>query len=288
MGWRGRLRAAASSLGIEGVLDRSRRWMLALDPRRLARAAAFRRLNRGAAADEIVLRPALRVRIDPRSREPFEHFCFRSPEMAAELDAFLGRAAAGGCLLDVGACHGVFSLAFVLGRPGARALAVEPSPPAFEILAGNVLKNAADRVELAQVALGGGTSTVRMRRSWHHLEALGEDQVEADAVTLPVRSLDDLCAERRFRPSLIKVDVEGFEHAVLLGARGVLERERPQLFLEIHPRRLAELGSSTREVIELLAERRYEPRALSGRRLSPRRLAARERVFRLLCTPLSG
>ena len=287
MGWRGRLRRAASSLGLEAALDRWRRRLLALDPRRLARAAAFRRLNRNTAAGEIALRPGLRMQIDARSREPFEHFCFRSPEMAAELDAFLGRTAAGDRLLDVGACHGIFSLAFVVGRPGARALAVEPTPPAFEILAENVAKNAADRVELAQAALGAGTGTVRMRRSWHHLEALGESQVEEDAVSVPVRSLDDLCAERWFHPSFVKIDVEGFEHAVLRGARGVLERERPTLFLEIHPRRLAELGSSTREVIDLLAERGYEPRSLGGSRLNPRRLAARERVFRLLCTPVS-
>jgi len=285
MRWKRLLRSIASACGLEGALDRAKR-LAAHDPRRLRRAAAFRRLNRGAAAEEIVLRPGFALRIDPRSREPFEHFCFRSPEMAAELDAFLRRMPGRRRLLDVGACHGIFSLAFVHGRPEARALAVEPSPIACEILAGNVARNAPANVEVVQAALGEGSGTIRMRRSWHHLEALGEGQEDDDAVTLPVVSVDDLCAGRGFRPDAVKIDVEGFEHAVLVGAREVLDRDRPVLSLEVHPERLAELGSSTRAVAELLAACRYRASALDGRPLDLGRLTAREGVFRILCLPL--
>lgn len=283
MRWKRRLRAIASGLGIEPAYDRARR-LLALDPRRLRRAAAFRRWNRGAADDEIVLRPGLRLRIDPRSREAFEHFCFRSFEMAQELDAFLRRMGGRHCLLDIGACHGIFSLAFVHGRPAARALAVEPSPLAFEILAGNAGRNGLANLGMAQTALGAGPGEIRMRPSWHHLEALGEGAPGEGAVAVPVRSPDDLCAELGFHPDLVKIDVEGFEHAVLRGARGLLARERPLLFLEIHPRRLAELGSSAAAVAALLEGCGY--RALGGGRSGWRGFASRDDVFRVVCAPL--
>jgi FkbM family methyltransferase len=274
---RRRLRAIASRLGLEPLYERAKR-LLALDPRRLRRAAAFRRWNRGAAGDEIVLRPGLRLRIDPRSRAPFEHFCFRSLEMAGELDAFVRQMRGRSRLLDVGACHGIFALAFVQGRPAARALAVEPSPTAFEILAGNAARNGLANVEPVQAALGAGPGSIRMRANWHHLEALGEGESDAGAIAVPVSSLDDLCAERRFRPDLVKIDVEGFEHAVLRGALGVLGRERPLLFLEVHPERLEELGSSAAEVAALLASLGY--RRLGGGRLD---WGSRGEVFRTVC-----
>jgi hypothetical protein len=38
---------------------------------------------------------------------------------------------------------------------------------------------------------------------------------------------------------LLKIDVEGYEGHVLAGARGLLARERPILFLELHPGAIA-------------------------------------------------
>ncbi len=286
--WKRRLRAIARSLGAEGLYERAKR-LMKLDPRRLRRRAAFRRGNRGAAADEIVLRPGLGLQIDPRSREPFEHFCFRSLDMAAELDAFVRHMGGRRRLLDVGACHGIFSLVFLHGRPEARALAVEPSPAAFEVLAANAARNGLANLATARAALGAGTGEIRMRPSWHHLEALGEGEDTEGAVAVPVRSLDDLCAELDFHPDLVKIDVEGFEHAVLRGAEGVLRRERPILFLEIHPQRLAELGSSAAAVAALLAGCGYRElgpaREPGSPRAARRGLAAAGDVCRVVCVP---
>src|SRR5262249_14987464 len=78
---RAQLRKVLTTLGWTGLYPlwhRLRGW----DPRRLSRAARFRRWNHAAGAGEIVLRPGLRLAIDPRSREPFEWFCFRSLEMS--------------------------------------------------------------------------------------------------------------------------------------------------------------------------------------------------------------
>ncbi len=282
--WKPRLRAAARRLGVERAYDGVKR-LAGLDPRRLRRESAFRRLNRGAAEDEIVLRPGLRLRIDPRSRDPFEQFCFRSLDMAAELDGFLARMRSCRRFVDVGACHGIFSLAFALGRPEARALAVEPSPEACEILAANAARNGLAHLTPVRAALGAAAGEIRMRPSWHHLEALGDGEEDAGAVAVPVRPLDELCAERGFEPDLMKIDVEGFEHAVLQGAAAVLTRSRPILFLEVHPARLAALGSSAAEVAAQLAG--YGYREIGGR--SRRRgLADEVDVCRVVCAPVEA
>jgi FkbM family methyltransferase len=260
----------------------------ALDPRRLHSRRRFRRLNRGAAADEMVLRPGLRLAVDPQAREPFEWFCFRSPEMVAELDAFLARAADRRRFLDVGACHGLFSLAFTQGRPGAEAVAVEPSPLAWEVLESNLRRNAGARVTPLQTAVGAAPGRLTMRYSWHHLEASPAAASDPEAVEIPLRTLDLLCAELGFQPDLVKIDVEGYELAVLRGARGVLEASRPLVFLEIHPARIVELGGSVRELSDLLAELGYRICGLEGAPMPPERLAALDSVSRFLCRPNDG
>ena len=246
----------------------------------------------------MVVRPGLRLRIDPRSREPFEWFCHRSLAMAHELDAFVREMASRQRFLDVGACHGIFSLAFAHERPAARVVAVEPSAIACSILAENLRLGGFDNVLARQVACGAARGTLRMRQTWHHLEALPAEQAGKVAaapgssvdgsggsmvVAMPMQSVDELCAELSFLPDLVKIDVEGYELAVLRGARAILGRHRPLVFLELHPQRLRELGGSVEEVGRLLADLGYDFHALNGSPLARREIAGREAVSRVLC-----
>jgi hypothetical protein len=55
-------------------------------------------------------------------------------------------------------------------------------------------------------------------------------------LAVEVTTLDRFWAEQGSGPvSVVKVDVEGFEHAVLAGARGLLEGGRPLVFFEVLP-----------------------------------------------------
>jgi len=271
------------------ALDRLR-GLRRFDPRRVWLLRRHRRWNRAAGPEEIVLRPGLVLRIAPGSREPFEWFCFRSPEMVRELDLFLAESR--GCLrlLDVGACHGLFALAFTCGGAERSALALEPSEVAFDILSANASLNCrptanGDRggaIEPLQVAAGDGGGTVAMRREWHHLKAVAADRNEEGAVLVPLTTLDRLCAEWDFVPDLIKIDVEGYEAAVLRGAEGLLREHRPKICLEVHPADLASLGESALDLYERLAALGYGCTDLSGRRLSRAAFRGGGAVFRTL------
>jgi FkbM family methyltransferase len=262
-----------------------------IDPRRLRLQRVHRRLNAGAVADEMVLRPGLRLTIDPQARESFEWFCFRSPEMVRELDGFLAQSAGCRRLLDVGACHGLFALAFTQGRPDAAALAIEPSPLAWEILEANVRSNPGARVTPVQTAVGAAPGVLRMSYSWHHLEAAPETAETAptagspEMLSIPLRTLDSLREERAFRPDVMKVDVEGYEIAVLRGAGRILSEDRPILFLEVHPQRIRELGGSLRELGDLLGGYGYRLFDLHGAPLDSRRFAGLDATARLYCAP---
>jgi len=248
------------------------------------RKRRFERLNRGLPPDSILLRPGLQLAIDPRARESFEWFCFRSPEMVAELDTFLAWSGRAHRFLDVGACHGIFSLAFARSQPHGTALAVEPSPLAFEILQSNIDRNGA-AITAVRSAVGAENGKVEMRFSWHHLEVCAEEPDGATVLSVPMRTLDDLCAERGFWPDLVKIDVEGYELPVLRGARRLLSETHPTLLLEIHPTRLQALGSSTAELFDLLAELGYGALTLGGVPLKLRAISSWESTRRVLCTP---
>lgn len=256
-----------------------------LAPRRIALRRRFLRLNRQAGEGWIVLRPSLRLAIDPRSREPFDWFCFRSPEMARELDEFLARAQDCRRLLDVGAFHGLFSLVFTQDRPEAEAVAVEPSPLAWDVLGVNIRLNPGVRVTPVCAAAGAAPGVLTMRYSWHHLEASPNAGEALGTLQVPLRTLDDLTAELGFQPDVVKVDVEGYELAVLRGAERILREDRPVLFLEVHPHRLRELGASTGEIASLLAVEGYRVFDLDGAPVTAARFMATDSVSRFRCEP---
>lgn len=251
-----------------------------LHPERLRRKRQHDRLQRRLPTERFALRPGLVVGLDPQSREAFEFFCFRSLEMARELDAFLAARGQYQRLLDVGALYGVFSLAFTAGRPEAGALAVDPSPQAQELLTANLTRNPGCQVRAVSLALGASAGTVTMRRDWHHLEAVGEGETGGNTLEVPTSTVDALCAELAFAPDALKIDVEGFEHQVIAGARRTLTQLKPTIFLELHPQRLRALGSSAEAVVDELRGYGYHINTVDGRALA-RRLAE-GRVFRVM------
>jgi hypothetical protein len=88
----------------------------------------------------------------------------------------------------------------------------------------------------------------------------------------PVITLDAYCAEHGVeKVDFIRMDIEGAEQKALEGARGLLDRDRPHVLLEIHPRMLAErFGGSAEAVLEEFRTRGYRMFALNGDRLEER------------------
>lgn len=202
--------------------------------------------------NEITLRPGITLHIDPQSRDPFEWFCFKSPDMVRELDCFLQNLGPYSSFVDVGANHGIFSLTFCARHPNGRVLALDPSPIAFEILERNRHLNSFSKMQTSCIACGNMSGHVAMKRNWHHLEAVGANQANnQDVVSIAMVPLDQLCVEQNISPELLKIDVEGFELRVLEGARRVLETAK-LLFLEIHPERIDELRLPQTAIFDLL------------------------------------
>lgn len=139
----------------------------------------------------------------------------------------------GDCVWDVGAHRGYATL-IAASRVGDRGsvVAFEPASVNRWYLERHTRWNRATNVRVCPFALGAsdGRSTIGGEGSSVSF-AMGEG-----SEPVQVRSLDSLVARRSFeKPTLIKIDVEGFEYQVLRGAREALESGL-LILLSVHSR----------------------------------------------------
>jgi FkbM family methyltransferase len=140
----------------------------------------------------------------------------------------LRRIEPGGFVVDVGANIGYIAL-LIAGAvgPRGRVLCLEPVPENLRELRRNIELNRLDQVEVLPIAAGDRDGKVRIATGLNGIVAESAGDLEVDLRRLD--SLDVPC------PSLVKIDVEGYELAVLRGAARWLGEGRTRWWIEIHP-----------------------------------------------------
>lgn len=149
-----------------------------------------------------------------------------------------------GVFIDVGANTGVYSVMAAKFSPEKAIIAFEPLPAVLEVLRKNISLNGLEKsISVKEIALSDrpGTATLHIPDPSHglletsasleadfktHSATSGAQTIEVDIATL-----DSL--ELQGPISVIKVDIEGHEHAFLEGAKNTLMRERPMVFFEV-------------------------------------------------------
>lgn len=109
-------------------------------------------------------------------------------------------------------------------------MAIEPVPETYRILCRNIeLNGLCPKVEIYQVGVGShpGTQFFTTNRGTMNRVATEEDLMpklsEPKVVPVSIDTLDNLVGDRSC--TVLKIDVEGFEENVLLGAKHVLSQE---------------------------------------------------------------
>lgn len=131
----------------------------------------------------------------------------------------------GDTFVDVGANVGSYTI-LAGAVVGARTVAFEPVPSTYERLVANVRLNRLEEkvvllnkgvgaAESGSIAFSTGSDTTN--------HVLAPDEQNASAVNVDITTLD--CALRDESPTLMKVDVEGYEVAVLEGAKQTLAKQ---------------------------------------------------------------
>jgi FkbM family methyltransferase len=170
----------------------------------------------------------------------------------------------GDTFVDGGANIGLFSIAAARRvGPSGKVIAFEPGRAVRFRLLKNLALNDLAQIEVMPFALwsSGGEAPFRIfddaGAGLNHLAPGPEESGAVEFVTLT--TLDNaLSSSDRNRLTLIKLDLEGAEHAALQGSADTLREAKPDLIVEIEPLHLKRMGSSDQEVASLLRTHRYE------------------------------
>jgi FkbM family methyltransferase len=147
---------------------------------------------------------------------------------------------AGDVVFDIGANHGFYTLlAYKLLGGHGEVHAFEPADRHFKILKENVKDR--KNITINKLALhshdgvlkfyvhGEGSSTLDVT-AYEKLRMLKYRFSETEVLAT---TLDRYCKDENIKPTFLKIDVEGAEYEVLVGARRILTTERPKILMEI-------------------------------------------------------
>jgi FkbM family methyltransferase len=166
--------------------------------------------------------------------EPFTLRIFRQL-----VEEFLAKNSDQPCIFaDVGANIGLFTVTAALLDSKVRVFAFEPNSTSYRLLEENLQLNGLTNVTAEQAAVGERQGHASLDISSpqagnHSIYGLG-----AHRVKVPVICLDDFFLEKQFFPSLIKIDVEGYEPRVLQGMKNFPPDHEFQMILEFNPEHL--------------------------------------------------
>lgn len=147
-----------------------------------------------------------------------------------ETDLILKQVKQDSVVVDVGANIGYYTL--LLAKTVKRVYAIEPEEETFEILRKNVEANNLENVVLIKAAASdkkGVTNLIKSEDNFgdHKIGLKGKEKVKT------IRLDDLLTGEKKI--DLIKIDTQGYEEKVIMGAKEIIKKQSPTLFLEYTP-----------------------------------------------------
>lgn len=163
-------------------------------------------------------------------------------------------------ILDVGANIGVHTIPYA---KKADVIAFEPLDLNTIYLKRNINSNDNISVDVRELALSDhtGTESFRVQKDLYSENIpdpragfrKGGDTIE---VEVEVEQLDRLNLSS---VDAMKIDIEGSELKMLKGATSVLETQHPDIYIEVHPRKLPNFGHTKEELVEFLNSFGYSP-----------------------------
>ena len=160
-------------------------------------------------------------------------------------------------IVDVGAAMGFYSLIFGSWvSPKGKVYAFEPDLDNYQCLNDNI-NNSKSNLSKKIVTFNTGVSN-KIGATGFRLDRFhpGNHRIDySSEFKVPVTTLDFFSNQNRIIPNFIKIDVQGHEHEVLLGAIKLIREHSPILYVEFD---FVENSKSCIATWDLLKDCRYE------------------------------
>lgn len=164
-------------------------------------------------------------------------------------------------ILDVGACEGLFAFRTLKSGLAGRVICFEPSSRTAHYTRRGAAENGlGSRITVEEMAVGRQSGPVRFVESAsataNRVENINGASEANSSSVIHCTSLDDYCAEKKISlgpRDLIKIDAEGFDFDILLGAEKIIRGSNPQISVTTYHK-----DSHTEEIVNWL--RAIQPR----------------------------
>ena len=172
-------------------------------------------------------------------------------------------------IADIGTNLGWFTCIAAKANSNAKVYGFELDHINFAICSKNINLNNLTNVHLEHSAISNIDGEIEYSKNsledaspTHRLGYTGSITQKVKALRL------DTYFQGKPYPRLIKIDVEGAEQLVLEGMRDILQSDRLKtIFIEVHPKWIAELGGSVHEVVKILDESGFSISSIQHRKL---------------------
>lgn len=175
----------------------------------------------------------------------------------------------GDTVIDIGGNIGIYALTLAKRVKAGKVITFEPDPKNFARLSEHVAMNPGLNIVARNMGIGSEEATHRL---YHVVESnsgmnriiTGVDVADnfpySEVKVAPLSiALQGIPVDR---VDVMKIDVEGFEAAVLRGSEDIILRLKPVLFIELNDDNLLENGDSARSLITHVEQMGY--RVLDG------------------------
>lgn len=197
----------------------------------------------------------LELAVDPSNLDVFTEILRRGNHEPHVVRACIDLMRDGHVFYDVGASAGYFALSVARSFASGAVFAFEPQTSMATSLARSAQLNRLSNIVVVPAMVGAFDGSRRLFLPGHSVHAsAARPGPQTRAVMSPIRTLDSLVKTGAVPvPNVIKIDVEGGERDVILGAEAVIREHQPSLVFEALTELTQRFGYRREELFELLS-----------------------------------
>lgn len=164
-------------------------------------------------------------------------------------------------IIDVGAQSGLYSL-YAKYLPLSTFYSFEPFTPTFDLLNQNIKLNNIINVQTYNIGLSNKKDKMILNTCVEHngLHTLGSKPLRfhnIKPIEIEVNTIDELFFEKNIPVHFIKIDTEGWEYKILLGAMKTIHKYKPMIQIEWNETNMEQCNIKPSHVNDLIREIGY-------------------------------